>query len=571
MAENKTISLQKYLSLPKGNGRFVIPDFQRGYVWGKSRKQNRKNSVEFLLDSLLDGYGRSADIFLQGITYTRLSEEDSVVIIDGQQRTTFFYLLLKFLKYDGRFELCYAVRDESNRFLAELDVEKCKVEDHECEYQDVFFFQRTLRIFHEVLSREKIEDQPFLTYLLNHVKFLCIHIQPDKAETIFTMMNGNKAEMKQEELIKAELLRRASLPSEAIKEVESRDIRGRMAREWDEWLHWWQRDEVKDFFCSDGRLLGWLLPLYLGNEAVTFEAFRRKLDKLPANRIKEAKEVFRLLRLKQRQLQDVYSNPVVYNYVGAILRMKKRDEDRFTFLRWYFNTEELTESHSKLIKLRRYFDLTVIGCNHSEIIGDNRNKIDDMINEFHEKLGSEDVYRNLYEDGCRWLLRCNVLQDCIHDEGRGRKFNFKIWNNRSLEHIYPKSKFGHYMTERPDVCLSHDDKEVDAGNCEIFRGMPGDEDYVNEHSIGNLVLLYGKDNSAFGAKDFQNKKDDFFNVGENNRHFESRHLIHTISVFAKSQWTRNEIISRCKKEVDDFESAYSIYKTDQIAESDGKA
>lgn len=52
-----------------------------------------------------------------------------------------------------------------------------------------------------------------------------------------------------------------------------------------------------------------------------------------------------------------------------------------------------------------------------------------------------------------------------------RKFDFSIWNNRSLEHIYPKSKKG----------------EIEWSES------------ASVHSIGNLVLLYGKDNSSFGA------------------------------------------------------------------------
>ncbi|MDE6485819.1 MAG: DUF262 domain-containing HNH endonuclease family protein [Duncaniella sp.] len=558
MSVNNTITLEKYLSLPAENGSdgFLIPDFQRGYVWGKSREKKTKNSVEYLTDSLIDGFNSGRDVFLQGITYT--ASDSGISIIDGQQRTTFFYLLLKFLGYEDAFKLHYVIRKESDDFLMKLDPEAWKEEDKDCQFQDIFFFQRTLSIFHKVLAG--IDREKFRNYLLNHVRFLCVQIAPDKAETIFTMMNGSKAEMKQEELIKAELLRRASLPSDEIKDVESRDIRGRMAREWDSWLHWWNREDVSTFFYADNQL-GWLLPLYLGSEKVSFESFRRKLDKNPGNKIKEAKEVFRSLRMKQRQIQDAFYNAVIYNYIGAILRMKQSAEERFTFLRWYFNTEESTPSYAKMKKLRRYFDLAVIGCNHSEITGAATDEqVSQKIRDFRDALDGI-IYKSFYEGGSRWLLRRNILEDCNQNDGKGRKFNFDIWSCRSLEHIYPKSKFGHYNPERPDVCLNHKDEEIDKEKCEIFRGMPGDKDYVNEHRIGNLVLLYGDDNSKFGAKDFQQKKDDFFNVGEGNRHFESRHLIHTISVFASSKWTKAEIIERQKKELADFDAAYSEYKS----------
>lgn len=569
---NSTKTLRQYLSLIPIGGMFRIPDFQRGYIWGKPRTDGKPNSVEYLLGTLLEGYENDTDIFLQGITYTRPAK-DVAEIIDGQQRTTFLYLLLKYLKYEGPFIISYTIRRESNKFLEDYKGQESIVEDPDCKFQDIFFFNRTIRIIHERLSAiNNFSIDAFRDYLLDHVRMLCIEISPDKAEVIFTMMNGNKAVMKQEELIKAEILRRASLPSEEIKEIESRDIRGRMAREWDEWLHWWNRPDVAEFYMSGEHPLGWLIPLYLGNAKVSFEVFRKKIEKDSSNKIKEAKELFRTLRLLQRQLQDAFSNPISYNYIGAILRSKTSEAERFTFLRWFFNQKDETLISDKMNSLRRYFDLSIIRCNHEDIVMSGRDwqkKVDECIADFYDKLNSDDVYRESYEDGARWLLRCNIIEDCRQEDNKGRKFNFKIWNNRSLEHIYPKSKFGHRDAKNTDTILDYKDEPIpDDKGIEIMRGNPEDADYVNEHSIGNLVLIYGKDNSSFGTKTFEGKKDSFFKTGEDYRYFESRHLIHTISVFASSQWGRNEIIARCAKEVNDFDKTYSVYKsllTDSIA------
>ena len=88
-----------------------------------------------------------------------------------------------------------------------------------------------------------IDREEFLKYVLDNVKFLYIDIPQDKATTVFSMMNGNKAEMKAEELIKAELLRLASLneaPGQSVGEKElysvewdNNMLRSRYAREWD--------------------------------------------------------------------------------------------------------------------------------------------------------------------------------------------------------------------------------------------------------------------------------------------------------------------------------------------------
>ena len=89
------ITLKQYLEKGK---MFVIPEYQRGYVWGKDRIGD-KNSVEYLIDDFILKYKNNAEIFLQGVTVTEKSSE--IILIDGQQRTTCLYLLLKSLGYQG--------------------------------------------------------------------------------------------------------------------------------------------------------------------------------------------------------------------------------------------------------------------------------------------------------------------------------------------------------------------------------------------------------------------------------------------------------------------------------------
>ena len=82
---NATITLREYLNKKKP---FVVPNYQRGYVWGKKNEGKPDDSVTHMIKSLLKGYNEGASIFIQGVT---VSEQDTIVLIDGQQRTTFFY------------------------------------------------------------------------------------------------------------------------------------------------------------------------------------------------------------------------------------------------------------------------------------------------------------------------------------------------------------------------------------------------------------------------------------------------------------------------------------------------
>ena len=112
---NATITLREYLEKGK---TFVVPNYQRGYVWGKKRPKDDRDSVSYMLDSLLDSFRNNTEVFIQGVTVSET--EEGIVLIDGQQRTTFFYLLLNSLDYKDPFRLEYAIRKQSNDFLSRI-------------------------------------------------------------------------------------------------------------------------------------------------------------------------------------------------------------------------------------------------------------------------------------------------------------------------------------------------------------------------------------------------------------------------------------------------------------------
>ena len=560
MASN-TITLSEYLNkIDSGNGSFIIPSYQRGYVWGQERVGQKVNSVVNILESLIDGFSNDKEIFLQGITVCE--DDNNITLVDGQQRTTFFYLLLKYLNYDGHFSIHYEVREQSDTFLktfsvaAILNTDYVKLEDEE--FQDIYFFKKSIFIIEKHLKN--IDKTSFLKYVLGKVRFLYIPIPEEKATIIFSMMNGNKAQMLNEELIKSELLRSASLTSEQslISEVENTAIRSRLAREWDSWLYWWNDKEHQDYFHIQTQL-GWLLPLVNNSEKISFEDFRKK--NLETATVKSAKLVFKKMRLLQKSIEDAYNNPKTYNAIGAILHFRDTAARRFTFLRWYFDQVAKVDKGTLNQKLRKYYDWSMIGINHEDIVSDNLEKFYDARDEFRSKLEDDLLYRTSYEVAARWLLRLNIAEDSSQESGHGRKFDFEIWRERSLEHIYAKSKVAHVQD---GVNLSWDDKVLeDTSHIKLWRHdikyIKDDVEYTaSEHSIGNLVLLYKDDNSRFNADGFQDKKEIFFrNVGDSL--FKSRHLIHTISIFANSHWAGEEIAKHKKEELETFDKQYSIY------------
>ena len=543
------ITLKQYL---EKNKTFVIPNYQRGYVWGKERA-GEKNSVEYLLDDMVCKYRTNSELFLQGFTVTEKTNE--IVLIDGQQRTTCLYLLLKSLNYKEPFNIMYDIgRDESKLFLEKADFSDITEQSNE-PYQDIYFFKKSLRIINNKLK--EIDKESFLDFLLNKVKFLYINVDEEQATKVFTMMNGSKAEMQQEEIIKAEILRLASLtpdsPHDFTQEWENNMLRSRYAREWDKWLHWWNRPAVQSLFCCKNNM-GLLISSYLclnKGQNLTYESFKTKY--LNANLAIEAKKTFDGLRRLQKRFEDAYNNPIEHNMIGAILRIFDKDNQK-KFINYYFFNDNRG-------KLEEYYNLVFLEMTHDEIIEKSEKTIEEKYTKMLLRLSSDMLYEVDKEAAFRYLLRLNIDEDNKQNGGEGRFFDFSIWDNgvRSLEHVYPKSKVGHIVTTSEGEHWEGGDNiphDINFFTCLRENIKKSDDSCkTTEHSIGNLVLLYKGDNSTFSNREFNDKKSFFFDT-DKKEYFNSRHLLHTIYIFASSKWEAEDIAINKERLINQFINNY---------------
>ena len=561
MEESNNITLGEYIE--KGKKGFVIPCYQRGYIWGKCRDDGGEDSVTKITKHILAQYKDKKEFFLQGVTVSR-DEQERIVIIDGQQRTTYFYLLLRYLGYSESFPIEYKVRKETENYLNNLPRdnrkrlrELCK-ENNEEDFQDLYFMKKTVRIIDKILFDElKGEDEykELTKYLLEKVKFLYIPLSPDiSCEDVFSMMNGNRAVMTTEELIKAELLRNLGRKGEDGV-FDYNIMRGRYAREWDRWLYWWKRSEVRVFYHVDDEsgILGLLLTTYMrqiadkDNMELKFESFRECL------RDRKPEEVFYGLRKLQKGFEDVYNSvgdgKELHNKIGAILTVHGAD-NRKRFIRWYFCSGEKDKD------IDRYYRYAFLGLSHGVIQRALENgqedvdKVKERISEVKDGLSSSDVYNSEYKDlAFKQLLRRNIDED----NKLGRKFNFAVYDARSLEHIYPKSKF---FSKSKD---SLSDDEIKKKEEDGYLNRDDFSSGCSEHCIGNLVLLVKNDNSKFSDSSFEEKKEIYF--GKTSEALESRNLLHSMLVFSSSKWGKEEIEENKKNVIKEFNDCYGAGDT----------
>ena len=546
------------------NPIITIPPYQRGYIWGKNRKDTSENSVEHVLRSIRDSILTPSipkQLFLQGLTVSETS--DGISVIDGQQRMTFFFLLLTCLQYKNNMQIRYNVRRDNcvggaGEFLRSIigkstdELHEMAKEDTNEKFQDLYFFKKTIRtILAENIPHERIND------ILTNIRFLYIVIPDRKASTVFTMMNGNKADMSEEEIIKAELLRLVSLSDDNSEDIrwEQNALRSRYAREWDKWLYWWNQNKVREFYRTEGHTMGWLLRTYFvrraqGKKQFSFENFKETCL-LGENPELSAKQTFYDLRHLQKSFEDIYNSAYeterkkrLHNVIGAILLLLPKG-DRSKFIIDYF-------AHANSFDVCDYYKIIFLesGLSHSQIIKylsniDADEELKTKKIEMLRSLSSDNLYNEDNSYAFLQLLRRNIEEDTK----LGRPFDFKIWKERSLEHIFPKSKVFDSVSNQIEAGEGNNEDMLDRSK---FNGNG------SEHCIGNLVLLYKNENSKFGAKTVEEKKSIYFQVDEEDKPFRSRHLLHSMSVFAKSSWGIREIQENKESILNEIKNYYGI-------------
>ena len=548
--KKSTCNIQEYIS-----GKiFVIPNYQRGYKWGvpPEKKDGKATcSVKFLLECIIDAQKKSKDkkddkkkidYFIQGVTVTENKGE--VVLIDGQQRTTTLYLLLKYLGYDQLPTIKYDIRKETHNFLKDSFIENGELKSkHESnESQDIFYLNKAIKTIHSELNEYSDDSKMELRqYILENVKLFYITIDENEATKVFSMLNGQKAEMKQAELIKAELLRLVSKNENSNSdnhknnEWEINQARSKYAREWDRWNYWWNREEVRDFYGSSNNAelsIDFLLKnfFYLNDDKLvfSFKSFKGKF----LNNPKSAKINFKKLRDLQKTFEDWFNDIEKHNYLGLIIKCTEINrKDVFEYL---IDKKDIKD-------FKNYAKWALVGATHEEIIKTNNNQLEQRTKDVCSLLEMPNVYDDnnknqennpniteAKEHAYKQLLRRNVDMDTQLK----RRFDFSIWKEKSLEHI-------------------HAQESVD-GKLEC-------PDDIYTHSIGNLVLLYKSDNSSLSNSSFNHKKNKLFLSFINpNGALKSISLLHTVSVFSNNKWEIDEIKYNREGFLKEFKETYGF-------------
>ena len=553
---------------------FKIPAYQRGYKWGVKNDEG-ESAATILLKDIIEAYknGKS-EYFIQGITV--FENNPDIVLIDGQQRTTTLFILLslildgdekeKYLFHQGTFKMKYDIRESSQHFLKQIcSSENVALPDRHS--QDIYYLHQVKEQLKNVL--DSVEDIIGLKeYILTQVMLFFIVVPEEQATKVFSMMNGAKAFMKTDELIKADFLGKASkankisniTPStiretfEVLKDQigedwEANALRSQFARQWDKWLYWWNREEVHTFFRSKKNPMGLLLEYFFLNEFVNSEVSKKNIEKLYSNKPEDISVVFKKfqnrfiknkeeanvnfekLRKLQKKFEDLFNIPHVYNYLGLTLETNSNKTKRYETILYFL------ENYKQPEKIRNFALLSLLNIK----LNLPKERIKELIETKFKILSDNNVYDNedsdIKETAFRLLLKLNV--EAANE--RKVKFDFLVsesgnlksfYSKRSLEHIWPKSKV---VTESKDGKFINVNGKViqDSQLPNYIKHDTFKSCEISEHHLGNLVLLHKNDNSNFSDRLPEDKKKLYFNLDVP---LISRNLLHTMSVFAYDNW-----------------------------------
>lgn len=349
---------------------FWIPDYQRGYRWGKNQIFELLND---LFEFILKGKKENEFYCLQPIIVKKISDEDRWEVVDGQQRLTSLYLLYRYLlvkegiisEEDQRqengglflYHIKYETRPQDDEIIEKIGLPDFTLKYTDLKDIDIVHIYNAYRYVEKWFSSEDREDllkrfDVELSAKDTRIEFLkLLNCNPEKTRNAvgsvqfvwqnlgqncevikeFTNVNKGKIPLTSTELVKAMILQKKNFnEGDTNKNTIGELKQQKLSNEWEFVENTLHKDEFWQFLyggekeVEDNRIDA-LLRIKYDNECLKEEKKELPLDKFYAQKLNEADVTSEEIWEKQmeafRQIQNWYGNPRIYNYVGLLIRL----------------------------------------------------------------------------------------------------------------------------------------------------------------------------------------------------------------------------------------------------------
>ena len=584
------------------NYNFVIPSYQRGYRWDEIQVNDLLNDIYEFHQNNNEGFYCLQPLVLKEAEDEKTSDEKILdelelkdknnvyEVIDGQQRLTTIYLILKYLKsiFDNNinmYSITYSTRTDSKKFLEEklTDKELSKEEKQQCithiDFEYIYNAYHTIKNWFNSDEKKKTIKNILLPDETDKksVQFIWYKPEPNhnaNAIEIFTRINIGKIPLTNSELIKALFLQKANFKhSENFDEALYEHTQIEIASEWDYIENTLQYDRFWGFINNDMdkkyNRIDYIFEIVsdklIGDD--NYKTFRYFYKKWKDNKDKKDNEkkmsfmedTWKEIRYCFYAMNKWYNDLTFYHYIGYIIYWSKDiKKDIIELYNSYTNNTKI-EFHNKL--------------------SDKIKLILKNIKYYNENNNCNIYYDNKTRDNIRKLLLLYNIEYMLKNNNSYSKFPFDLFKGKTwdIEHIEPKTPQSEaeleqyiktilenkYVKNELNTLnnefknIKDDDKNRNKKLSDLYKKIKNefsnDKNIIDEELkdyLGNLVLLDSKTNREYHNAFFTIKRKIIIDKEKNESNFIPictkyvflKYFDENIETSSVHQWTKTDAI-----------------------------
>lgn len=423
-------------------GSFCIPDYQRGYRWGKQEVLDlmldlwafyeayiNQKEKSYSLQPLVVKKRQNETALLDAVHHaTSITEVKEILqleqlweVIDGQQRLTTIYILLQALGINPSYTLKYDIIEGSETIINHI----CNAKEEVCSDDiNLSYMYDAYKTIVDFLNRENVNQDlgNFTETLLNHVAFIW-YVAGDEENSldIFKRLNIGKISLTESELIKALFLSRDNFQDRPYRLKE-------IAKEWDSFENMLQDDKFWLFVQSDNSYdnptrINFLLDFFLGYENIDKETGKDSVFRTYYKKYNDGSVSFLGLWDGIKEVMSVwttwYNDILIYHLVGFLI---STNTESLESLMGYYKSMPKSKFSQKLFDIIKtsYFS---------------KNQFDIEKNYFTDK---RDNKRSTFP----YLLLLNILTIIEQNEVMIRNKQYKLgMNNKFPFHLFKRENW----------------------------------------------------------------------------------------------------------------------------------